>query len=56
LTLAELAARSPGSRQALAEILSQEIDAGRVRFDGGRFVLVHERFEPDVLAALADIG
>jgi hypothetical protein len=55
-TLDELVARTFVSRYRLADVLQDEIEAGRVRVDGdGGYELVPDRFDPDVLAALAEL-
>lgn len=56
-TLDEIAARTGASRFRLADVLAEEVEAGRVSVDGaGCYELVADRFDPDVLAALADLA
>lgn len=55
-TLDELVARTSVSRFRLVDVLQDEIEAGRVRVDGnGGYELVPDRFDPDVLTALAEL-
>jgi len=54
--LDELVVRTRISRFRLVDVLQDEIEAGRVRVDGdGRYELVPDRFNPDVLAALVEL-
>jgi hypothetical protein len=51
--LEEIAARTGTPRFLLADVLDQELKRGRVRRDyEGRYELVRERFDANVLAAL----
>jgi hypothetical protein len=50
-TLAQLAVWH--SRSIVELVLAEEVQSGRVRVEAGEYVLVVERFQPEVVAALA---
>jgi hypothetical protein len=59
LSFDQLAANAPppptptyGRAKVLAAVIRSELAAGRVSFDGSRYVLRRERFPHDLLAAL----